>query len=66
MIHWSCVFYTIVTLCYLVVIVHNFISSYGGGSWYGGKKRYELDFVGWINIAFFIIWTLVWGGFFWW
>jgi hypothetical protein len=66
MIHWNFVVYGIVALCSLIVIIHNYISSYGGGMWSGGKKQFELDFVGWFNVAFLIVWTLVWGGFYWW
>lgn len=66
MIHWNFVVYGIVALCSLIVIIHNYISSYGGGMWSGGKKQFELDFIGWFNVAFLIVWTLVWGGFYWW
>ena len=66
MIPLNIVVYGVVALCSLIVIIHNYVSSYSGGMWSGGKKNFSLDFVGYINIAFLIIWTLVFGGFYWW
>jgi hypothetical protein len=66
MIHYSLIMYGVVALAEIIVILHNYFSSEDGGMWYGGKRKYSLDFIGWINIVFLIVFTLVFGGFFWW
>ncbi len=66
MIHWNIIAYAFVTLCLFITIIHNFLSIQAGGMWISGKKRFQLDLIGRICIAVLILWTLIWGGFFWW
>lgn len=66
MIHWTVIVYGVVAMVSIIVVLVNFFSTESGGMWTSGKKKYDLDFVGWFNLFFLVVWTLIWGGKFWW
>ena len=60
MIHWNFIVYIIVALPLLIIMIIN------GGNWGHGKKAYRFGLYSFISIIAWIVWTLIWGGVFWW
>lgn len=60
MIHWSWIIYFSVIIPFLIFLVkHLFEEPFSDG-------KYRIGFEGWVYIFVMVIWTLIWGGFFWW
>jgi hypothetical protein len=58
--------YFVVTLVALIwFFVDLFTVTYGGNFW-SGKRKGELGLTGTLVGLFWVIYTLIWGGFFWW
>lgn len=62
----SDIVYCIGAVPLVVLIVINFFSSSSGGMWTSGKPSMTISASGFVYLIFFIVWTLIWGGFFWW
>lgn len=66
MIHWNFIVYIIVALPLLIIMIVDYIKVINGGNWGHGKKAYSFGLYSFISIVAWIVWTLIWGGVFWW
>ncbi len=66
MIYWDFAVYCLVAMVLAFAALYDYVSAYGGGGWHGGKNQFVLGFTGWVALVFLVVFTLVWGGFFWW
>lgn len=66
MIHWSTVVYIIVMILLVIWWLKDFLDgNSGGGLWSHGRRK-ESGIEGIIAIILIIVFTLIWGGIFWW
>ena len=66
MIHWNLIVYFIIAVPLVAYAIIDFCSETNSSLFYGGKNKFDLGLGSFILIIFVIIWTLIWGGFFWW
>lgn len=66
MVHWNLIVYGIVTgiitIWFIVDLMRVERSTYG----FPGKSKWEIGFISILIIAIEVIFTLIWGGIFWW
>jgi hypothetical protein len=60
------VIYIIISILFTIWFFSDFFASWSGGNFSHGKKSGELGFQGILSIFFWIIFTLIYGGIFWW
>ena len=60
------VIYIVISLLFLIWFLSDFFSSSPGGNFYSGKLKFEPGFQGILSIFFWIMFTLIYGGIFWW
>jgi len=58
--------YIVISLLFLISFLSDFFASWSGGNFSHGKKSGELGFVGALAIVIWLLFTLIYGGFFWW
>jgi len=59
--------YAIITAIALVYILFDVFREYGGGGYFSSRKyKGQLGFPSAIMIILWFIFSLIWGGFFWW
>jgi len=63
--HWTVLVYSLVTLPLVIWFIGDlfFRESY---TYFGSKRKGEMGGTSVIIILLIAIWTLIWGGFFWW
>lgn len=66
MINWNFIVYGVVAMPLLIILIINYFSVISGGMWGHGKKAYRVGLSGFISVIAWIVWTLIWGGIFWW
>ncbi len=65
-IHLNTFIYIIISLVIFALFIDDFCTSYSGGMFSSGKNKYSIGAYGILAIILEIIFTLIWGGFFWW
>lgn len=58
--------YFAITLLFAAWFLSDFFKSESGGYFYSGKRSGEMGFTGLLSIGIWIIFSLIWGGIFWW
>jgi hypothetical protein len=58
--------YFAITLLFAVWFLSDFFKSWNGGNFTPGKATWEVGFSGILSIVLWVIFSLIWGGIFWW
>jgi len=59
------VVYIFATLLFLIWFLFDFGTQHPGG-FFPSKRKFEMGFIGIGVIAIWLVYTLIWGGMFWW
>ncbi len=66
MIHWTTLLYVVIAIILVIGIVRDYFSSYYGGLWSGGKRSNAFGVNSYVYGVLLLIFTLIFGGIFWW
>lgn len=66
MIHWNIVIFVIVIIALGIWWLRDYLSENSGGTLFGAGVKYESGGEGFIAFILIIVFTLIWGGIFWW